>query len=150
MPGWARRVLISSLLYAGIVVALWLGFGLVSGVLNGKRFFDDDVGAAFAVVLIPATTIAATLGFAVAYGVLAFHWHETFPVSLRAIALSVVGSIVALVALHFLLAGAVQLGSTAVRNWGNDHFLAMEFTLASVAGALGFVVAIAIPGRWAR
>jgi hypothetical protein len=150
MAGWPRPVLVSTLIYGATVLALWLLFGVVSGLLSGKRFFDDDVGAALAVVLIPGITFAAALGFGVVHGILAFHRQDAFPVSLRAIALSILVSIIALVALNFILEAVAQLAAAAVRDWSNDHFLMMELVLAFLAGAIGFVIVIGIPGEWDR
>src|SRR5262245_42902336 len=51
------------LTYTAIVLLLWLTAGLLTGLLSGSRFFDDDVGAAYAVFAIPITTLAAAVGF---------------------------------------------------------------------------------------
>ena len=51
-------------IYAGCLLLTWLAFGFGQALLTGHRFFDDDVGAAMAGVLIPITTGCAALGFA--------------------------------------------------------------------------------------
>lgn len=57
-------ILTLTTIYAGCLLLTWLAFGFGQALFTGHRFFDDDVGAAMAMALIPITTVCAVIGFA--------------------------------------------------------------------------------------
>ena len=146
MPS-ARAILLASTLYAATVVALWIAFGLVSGIVAGKRFFDDDVGAALAVALIPTTAFGATLGFAAAQYLAGRYARLATRMSLPTVLLSVLASIAAYVLLDFVLARLFPLLPPTSRQFWNNHAFPLELAQSVLAGVLGSCVVLAVSTR---
>jgi hypothetical protein len=137
----------TSALYAATVVVLWITFGLVSGIVAGKRFFDDDVGAALAVALIPTTTFGATLGFAAAHCLAEWHAPLATRMLLPTVLLSVLASIATYALLDFVLVRLYPLLPPMSRQFWNNHAFALELAQSVLAGALGSSVGIAVSTR---